>query len=80
MMYKLLCGQCGGVSDTVTNCASLLVGTNISIPPLADQVKCPGDNATFTAVPTGTGPFTFVWTKDGVPLPGAALDDCSPCG
>ncbi|HXJ71791.1 MAG TPA: hypothetical protein VNM37_03020, partial [Candidatus Dormibacteraeota bacterium] len=70
----IVSSQCGGVSDTVTNCASLIVSTNVSIPPLADLVKCPGDNATFSTVPSGTGPFTFVWTKDGVPLPGATLN------
>jgi uncharacterized repeat protein (TIGR01451 family) len=66
--------QCNGVSDTVTNCASLIFSSNVSTSPMADLVKCPGDNATFSTVPAGTGPFTFIWTKDGVPLPGATLN------
>ncbi len=70
----IVSGQCNGVFDTVTNCASLTMSTNASISPLADSVKCPGENATFSTTPAGTGPFSFVWKKDGALIPGATLN------
>ena len=67
-------GQCNGVFDTVTNCASLTMSTNASTSPLSDLVKCPGEDATFSTIPAGTGPFSFVWKKDGALIPGATLN------
>jgi uncharacterized repeat protein (TIGR01451 family) len=66
--------QCNGLTDTVTNCASLIISTNISVSPLASMVKCPGDTAVFSTTVSGTGPFSFVWKKDSVAIPGATLN------
>ena len=33
-----------------------------------------GQTATFSVSPAGTGPFTYQWCKDGVPLAGATAD------
>jgi uncharacterized repeat protein (TIGR01451 family) len=65
-------GHCGGATNSVTNCATLSLNTQGSATPLVSVVKCPGENATFGTTPGGTGPFTFVWRKDGVNISGAA--------
>ncbi|MEO5802635.1 MAG: Calx-beta domain-containing protein, partial [Verrucomicrobiota bacterium] len=52
-------------TEVVTNSATLTVNTNTSASALVSLIECPGDNATFSTTPSGTGPFTFVWRKDG---------------
>lgn len=47
------------------------VAPSTSVPVLADQTACPGSEVAFSAVPAGTAPFAFVWSKDGRPIPGA---------
>ncbi len=58
-------GACG---PTVSTCASLTLNTTISASPLTSLVKCPGDSATFATVAAGTGPYSYVWFKDGTGL------------
>jgi hypothetical protein len=52
--------------------ATLTVNTppTITSPP-ASQTVIVGQPATFTAAATGTGPLTYQWTKNGVPISGA---------
>ncbi|MEO5803236.1 MAG: hypothetical protein ABIR24_06875, partial [Verrucomicrobiota bacterium] len=54
-----------GNCNSVTNSATLTVNTNTASTALVSLIECPGDNATFATTPSGTGPFTFVWRKDG---------------
>jgi uncharacterized repeat protein (TIGR01451 family) len=70
----IVVGHCNGASGVVTNCASLAIGPNTATSPLVDLVRCPGENAIFSTTPSGTGPFSFVWKKDGVAIPGATLN------
>ena len=57
----IVSGACG----SVTNSASLVVNEATSASPLPSLVLNPGETAVFTATATGTGPFTYVWKKDG---------------
>ena len=57
-------GGCGRATNTVI----VSLATNTVIAALTGQTLCPGATATFTAVVTGTGPFTYVWRKDGAVL------------
>ena len=41
-----------------------------SVPP---EVKNPGDTAVFTTTASGTGPFSYVWSKNGAPLAGQTM-------
>jgi hypothetical protein len=59
-----------GSCNTVTNSATLTVNANTTASPLTSLIKCPGDGATFTTLASGTGPFSYLWRKDGVQLPG----------
>jgi len=54
-----------GACNTVTNTATLAVLSATTATPLADRAHCVGDTATFATTPSGTGPFTFVWRKNG---------------
>src|SRR5204862_378622 len=60
-----------GAVNSVTNCANLtvLVPTSASGP--NDMVQSPGDSGSFSTSASGTGPFEYQWTKDGVDLTGA---------
>ena len=55
----------------MTNNAGLTVLTNVSATALTSLTNCPGTSATFSTVASGTGPFGYVWKKDGVLLAGA---------
>ncbi len=65
------CVQVTGLCGSVTNCATLTVLTNTTATPLTSLTLCPGSTATFTTVASGTGPFTYAWTKGGAPIVGA---------
>jgi subtilisin-like proprotein convertase family protein len=41
-----------------------------TLTPLVDQTLCFGTTATFSTTPSGTGPFTFTWKKNGLVLAG----------
>ncbi|MGZ5528491.1 MAG: beta strand repeat-containing protein, partial [Limisphaerales bacterium] len=57
--------EVAGVCTAVTNSATLIVNSTTTVSDLTGLTLCPGQNATFSAVPSGTGPFTYVWSKDG---------------
>jgi uncharacterized repeat protein (TIGR01451 family) len=67
-------GTCGGATNSVTNCAALILSTNASTTALVNATKCPGESATFSTSPGGTGPFSFVWRKDGSIISGATAN------
>ncbi len=64
------CVKVSGFCTSVTNCTTLTVLTNTTATPLTSLTLCPGSPATFTTVASGTGPFTYSWTKGGVPIAG----------
>ena len=55
--------MCG---SPVTNSATLTVNTVVSATPLTSLINCPGSSASFSTAASGTGPFGYVWKKDGV--------------
>jgi subtilisin-like proprotein convertase family protein len=59
-----------GICTSATNSATLTVNSNTSATALANQVRCPGDSAVFNTVASGTGPFSYVWRKNGNLLSG----------
>src|SRR5688572_27142157 len=65
------CVQVTGNCTSVTNCATLTVRTNTSATALANLAKCPGESATFSTVASGTGPFTYQWSKNGTNISSA---------
>jgi hypothetical protein len=62
----IVSGACG----SVTNSATLTVNTPVTATPLNNVVLCPGDNAVFSTVASGTSPFSYVWLKNGTPISG----------
>src|SRR5439155_59215 len=59
-----------GACNTFTNLASLTVNVPTTADALVSQTNCPGDTVTFSTVAHGTGPFTYLWRKEGKLLPG----------
>src|SRR5207247_9961132 len=66
-------GACG----SVTNSASLTVLTTAGATALTSLTNCPGTSAIFSTTPSGTGPFSFVWRKDGNILSGQTSSSLS---
>ncbi len=62
--------EVSGPCNTAASSARLVVNLPATITPLTNQVRCLCDSAVFTTTVSGTGPFTCVWRKDGVVLPG----------
>jgi hypothetical protein len=56
-------GTCGSTNSTV---AALVVEPGTTASPLASVTRNLGSAVTFTTVASGTGPFTYVWKKNGV--------------
>jgi|GEM_PF-1834427 len=59
-------GSCG----TVTHTATLTVNAQTATTDPADQTVCQGLDAHFSTTASGTGPFSYAWTLDGVPFNG----------
>jgi hypothetical protein len=62
----LVTGECN--SDT--ECADLTVDNPTVATDPSDAMVCPGEDVMFCTVASGTGPFTYQWSKDGLDLPG----------
>ncbi len=60
-----LSGSCNQLTAAV---GSLSVNQPVSVQPLAGAVRNIHDSVTFTAVASGTGPFTYVWKRDNAVL------------
>ncbi len=60
-----------GLCGSVTNSATLTVNVVLTATALTSVTNCPGASATFSTVASGTGPFSYVWRKDGNVLAGA---------
>jgi hypothetical protein len=61
-----------GAGTPVTNSATLTVNVPVTATPLGSLVRCQGDNAVFSTVASGTGPFNYVWLKNGAVISGQA--------
>ncbi len=59
-------GACGSASQSAT----LTVQPPTATTDPADQTVCPGTNANFSTTASGTGPFHYAWTVDGIPFDG----------
>jgi hypothetical protein len=47
----------------------------VSLSPLTSALKNPGESVVFSAVAAGTGPFTYVWKRNGTSIPGQTGKD-----
>ncbi len=54
-----------GAGSPVTNTATLTVNVPVTATPLTNLVRYQGDNAVFSTLASGTGPFNYVWIKNG---------------
>src|SRR5207249_671040 len=55
-----------GVCKSATNAATLTVNQNVVVAVAPVSVtNCPGTSASFSVTASGTGPFTYQWSKDG---------------
>jgi hypothetical protein len=64
-------GHCG---SPVNKCAELTVA-DAEISELHNAFVCPDQSAEFCVVPSGRGPFSYQWEKNGQEIPGAT-DSC----
>jgi hypothetical protein len=64
-------GLCGG---PLTRCAELTLA-DVSISELNDLFLCPDQSGEFCVTPSGKGPFSYQWKKNGEEIPGAT-DSC----
>ncbi len=54
----------------VTNFCAVTVWTNLFVAGPSSQTNCPGTTATLSTTNSGTGPFSFVWRKNGNQITG----------
>ena len=69
-------GQC----STATQSATLTVNPATSTTDPADQTVCQGQDAHFSTTASGTGPFSYAWTLDGLPFNGDSPSITVPTG
>jgi hypothetical protein len=63
--------QISGDSYTLTKAGTLVMNLPTAATQLSSMAHCPGESATFSTVPAGSGPFTYQWSKDAMLLSGA---------
>lgn len=69
-------GTCGSATQSAT--LTVQESTSITDPP--DQAVCPGTDATFSTIASGTGPFSYAWKLDGNPIGGDNSSVTIPTG
>ena len=58
-----------GACNSVTNFSTLFVNTPVtSRLTVSSLALCPGNNGTLSTTASGTGPFSYVWSRNGAPL------------
>lgn len=62
--------QVYGACGSATNSASLVVNMPVTATPLIDQTNNIGNTVEFSTTAGGTGPFTYVWSKNGTVIAG----------
>jgi hypothetical protein len=77
---RALAPWANGAVDTQSRYATATIPAPCTVPTVA--VVCPssvvfGTAATYTATPTGDGPFTYQWTLNGAPIAGATSSTVS---
>src|SRR5207249_10064115 len=60
-----------GAATPMSNFATLTLSVPTTADPLVSQTNCSGATLSFSTVAHGTGPFSYLWRKDGKTLPGA---------
>ena len=72
--------EASGECNTASQSATLTVNppTATSDPP--DQAVCNGEDAHFSTTASGTGPFSYAWTLDGLPFNGNSPSITIPTG
>ncbi|HUS11917.1 MAG TPA: hypothetical protein VMZ30_15735 [Pyrinomonadaceae bacterium] len=70
-------GTCGG---SASQSATLTVQAPTATTDPADQTVCKGATANFSTTASGTGPFHYAWTLDGVPFNGDSASISVPTG
>jgi len=55
----------GAAGNPVTNSAALTVNVPVTATALTNLICCQGDNASFSTLASGTGPFNYLWLKNG---------------
>jgi len=63
--------QISGDSYTLTKAGTLVMNLPTTATQFSSKAHCPGESATFSTVPAGSGPFTYQWSKDAMMLNGA---------
>jgi hypothetical protein len=66
----IYCVEVTGACNRTTNCAMLTVHASTAATALPELSRCAGDSATFATTPSGTGPFSYRWRKNGAEIPG----------
>jgi hypothetical protein len=69
-------GACGSASQSAT--LTVQAPTATTDPP--DQTVCKGATANFSTTASGTGPFSYAWTLDGLPFNGDSPSISIPTG
>src|ERR1700753_586131 len=59
-----------GGANSVTNSGTLTVTTSVTATPLPNLSRFVGSIAVVSTTPSGTGPFTFTWKKNGTTING----------
>lgn len=75
--YRLVISGSNGLGRLVSNVAKIVVNKPVRItssPVSPSGSLVPGKAASFRVTASGTGPLTYQWTRDGVPIPGANSD------
>jgi SdrD B-like domain/Bacterial Ig domain len=63
------------LTNSTLNNAGICLATNTTATALASLAACLGGTAAFSTVASGTGPFTYAWLENGVPLAGQTAAD-----
>ncbi len=71
------CVEVYGSCNSATNSATLTVNTSTTATPLTSLLKSAGSSAMFSTVASGTGPFTYVWRRNGSLLAGQFTNSLS---
>src|SRR6185295_17378766 len=69
--FIIVRNQCG---DALTNSASLVLSTPTAASPLTSVTNNLGTSVTFSTTASGTGPFTYLWKKNGTNIVGATTN------
>src|SRR5207244_4120703 len=61
-----------GAADSGVATVTISVEPATTATELSDLLLCPEEGVSFTTIASGTGPFSYQWSKDGVDIAGAS--------